>query len=242
MPISPENLYMQLRELVAGIPEFPRYQVPIDAQSERWLGRAHALVSSTGDMEDAKELKLAVRLLYTSARPSGAQTLTTILYRALAFAELNAPSTVQGAFIPAGNAFDAMAMVGKVLQEAKQSLLMVDPYMDEKVLTDFAGLAPAGVILHLMADQQSHKQTLKPAVSRWMTQHGSVRPIEARLAPSRSLHDRLIVVDGVGAWTLTQSFNALAARSPASIVRVDAETAALKTAAYEAMWQAAVPL
>ena len=50
------------------------------------------------------------------------------------------------------------------------------------------------------------------------------------------------LVDGVVAWTLTRFFNALAARSPASILRVDAETAALKVAAYEGMWQAAGPL
>ena len=135
-----------------------------------------------------------------------------------------------------------MAAVGKVLQEAKQTLLIVDPYMDEKVLTDFAGLAPAGVTLHLLADTQGHKPTLKPAVTRWAAQHGTARPVEARLAAPRTLHDRLIVVDGAGAWTLTQSFNALAARSPASIVRVDAETAALKVAAYDSMWQAAGPL
>lgn len=233
---------MQLRELVAEMPEFPAFKIPIDRQGERWLGRAHALVSATGDGQDVAELKSAVGFLYTSSRDGGVRRIITILYRALAIAELNAPTAVQGAFIAAGNAFDAMTMVGKVLQEAKQSLLIVDPYMDEKVLTDFAGLASTGVALRLMADQQSHKQTLKPAVGRWATQHGTNRPIEARLAPSRSLHDRLIVVDGMGAWTLTQSFNALAARSPASIVRIDAETAALKVAAYEAMWQAAVPL
>jgi hypothetical protein len=46
-----------------------------------------------------------------------------------------------GAFIPAGNAFDAMAAIGSVLRTAKQGVFIVDPYMDEKALTDFAPLA-----------------------------------------------------------------------------------------------------
>jgi hypothetical protein len=54
--------------------------------------------------------------------------------------------------------------------------------------------------------------------------------------------DSLIAVDKAEAWVLTQSFNALAARSPASIVRADAETAALEVAYYEAVWAAAAPL
>ena len=188
------------------------------------------------------KLDYAIGQLSAAARQAGAAKINVILYRALATAELNAPTAVQGAFIPVGNVFDALVAMGKVLQQSTRNLLIVDPYMDEKVLTDFAGVAPAGVTLHLLADQKDHKPTLKPAVARWTGQYGAQRPLEARLAAPRSLHDRLIVVDGVGAWTLTQSFNALAARSPASIVRVDAETAALKVAAYAGMWQAAMPL
>ena len=52
----------------------------------------------------------------------------------------------------------------------------------------------------------------------------------------------LIAVDGNEVWLLTQSLNAIAARSPATIVRIDPETATLKIAAYDLMWQAAVPI
>ncbi len=68
------------------------------------------------------------------------------------------------------------------------------------------------------------------------------RPLQAKLAPERTLHDRLIVIDQKDAFVLTQSFNALAARSPASLVKSDAETAALKVASYEAIWSAAAAL
>jgi len=51
----------------------------------------------------------------------------------------------------------------------------------------------------------------------------------------KTLHDRAIFVDKAKAWTLTQSLKDFAKRSPAEIVRAD-DTAALKIAAYEAIW------
>ena len=58
----------------------------------------------------------------------------------------------QGAFIPAGNAFDALAALSKVLRLAATDLLIVDPYMDEKTLIDYVRLANAGVTIRLLAD------------------------------------------------------------------------------------------
>lgn len=114
--------------------------------------------------------------------------------------------------------------------------------MDEKTLTDFAPLALEPVSLRLLTDKQTHKPGLRPAVERWVAQHAAGRPLAVRLAPPRTLHDRLIMVDGETVWILTQSLNAFASRAPASIVRVDGDTASLKIDAYEAMWACAIPL
>jgi hypothetical protein len=114
--------------------------------------------------------------------------------------------------------------------------------MDAKTVTDFAVLAPETASVRLLTDAEGHKATLAPAAQSWMTQYGSSRPLEARLASSRTLHDRLIIADHKDVFTLTQSLNAFAARSPASIVCVDPETAALKVAAYDLIWQSAGPL
>jgi hypothetical protein len=173
---------------------------------------------------------------------SAAQGLAVTVHRALAKAELKAPAAAQGSFIPAGNAFDALSAIGKILGRATRDVLIVDPYMDEKALTDFALLAPERVQIRLLSDLNSVKPTLHPAAARWVAQYGTSRPLEARLAPARTLHDRLIAIDGAVVWVLTQSLNAFATRSPASIVRVDDETAELKIPAYQAMWGSATPL
>jgi hypothetical protein len=164
-----------------------------------------------------------------------------IVYRALAKAELKAPAPMQGAFIAARNTFDAFAIVRKVLSAATADVLIVDRYMDEVTLIDFTLLAPDGIPIRLLADGQGRRATLKPAVRRWQTTY-QTRPLEARLSPPRTLHDRLILVDRNVVRGLSQSFNAFASRAHASISRFDGDTAAIKRGAYESLWQKATPL
>jgi hypothetical protein len=111
---------------------------------------------------------------------------------------------------------------------------LVDPYLDESVLTDFAGSMQESVPLRLLTDQVTVKPSLAPAVLRWQAQYAN-RPLEARLAAPKALHDRSIFIDGTQAWSVTQSLKDLAKRSPGEIVRAD-DTATLKIAAYEAIW------
>jgi hypothetical protein len=175
-------------------------------------------------------------------RQFNAQAIAANVFAALAKAELKAPAAVQGTFIVAGHVFDAFAAVSRVLGTAKADMLMVDPYADEKVLTDYAVLAPEQVNVRLLTDQASYKKTLKPATGHWAQQFGSTRPLSVRLAAPRTLHDRAILVDRSTAWTLGQSFKDLATRSHTTLVRLDPEPGTLKIAAYEQMWIAAAPL
>jgi hypothetical protein len=216
----------------------------------KWLGRAHALIAAQGDINDVIEIKRQTGRAVQHTDDDGdrvyrkvaAREIAILVYRALATAELHAPASVQGAFIPAGNAFDAVTAISKILEGAKSDVLIVDPYMDEKTLIDFAPLASEGVTIRLLADENSRKPTLHPAVERWKTQYGPRRPISAKLAASHTLHDRLIMVDGSQVWILTQSLKDFAARSPASIVRADDDAAALKVTAYQSIWDAATSI
>jgi hypothetical protein len=234
--LTPEALYAQLGSLVAEMPDLANG--PITPEINRWLGRAVVLVEATG--EDPIALKVACQMLDVY-RAMNAQTIASFVYRALAKAELNAPAAVQGTFIAAGHTFDAFTAVGKVLGTAKTDVLMVDPFADEKVLTDYAVLAPDNVTVRLLADQADYKKSLKPAAEHWVRQFPT-RPLSVRLAPPKTLHDRLILVDGATAWTLGQSFNKLVERAHTSLVRMDPESGERKIASYQAMWNGAAPL
>lgn len=238
--ITPEALYLQLGNLVAEMPDLGG-PGPITTEMNRWLGRAGALVDLSGDPADIVVLRVASQDLGSANPANNAQAIVAIIHRTLALAELRAPASATGAFIAVGSTLSAMTAVGKVLETAQDDVLLVDPYSDHKVLTDFALLAPEDVTVRLLAVQEDRKPTLKPAAERWVQEHGPRRPLQVRLAPHRKLHDRLIFVDRKEVWALSQSFNRLADRAPASLLRVNPEIAAMKIAAYEDAWQAAQP-
>lgn len=234
--MDPESLYVQLCNLVAEFPVLGGGG-QITPEINLWLGRAAYLVGETGDTIDLAGFKVATNGLNSVLRESNAQHISAVVFRALARAEANAPTTARGAFIAVGAAFDAFQALGKLLSSAKQDVLIVDPYMDSKILMDFAASAPEGVKLRLLADAHSTKQiSLEPAANRWIQQFGDSRPLEARLSAPRSLHDRLIMIDGASVWTLTQSLKDFATRSPASVLSVPADIAQMKAAFYGDVW------
>jgi hypothetical protein len=236
-PMDPEALYRQLGRLIETAPDFRAFG-ELTADQQTWLGRARALIDASRNTAALQEFDRARIHFFGPLRADFIPMLMSALYMALATAELKAPPGAQGAFIPASNTFDAFASITKILQTAVTDILVVDPYLDETILTDFGGVIPNSATLRLLADRASVKQSLEPAARRWVAQHGSARPLGVRLAQPKALHDRAIFIDGKTAWTLTQSVKDFAKRSPAEIVRAD-DTAELKINAYEAIWTSA---
>jgi hypothetical protein len=173
MPLIPEQLYLQLGKLVKEMPDLAHG--PITHETNAWLGRAFALVEQAMGELQAAILMVACQHLNGPLREQNAQTVASYVYQALAKAELEAPARVQGAFIAAGHTLDAYAVVGRVLGMAKQSVLMVDPYADFKIVTEYAVLAPENVAVQILTDATSHKSTLKPAAEKWSQQFGQTR-------------------------------------------------------------------
>lgn len=242
MPMEPDRLYHELGYLIAEMPNMNTddWQTPV---GQRWLGRAAALVEQGGNIADIATFNVAVENLHSSrSYLDHVQQITAVLYRVLGRAELQASPSVRGAFIPVGEAFSAFTALSKILTEARITVMFVDPYADANLLTDFAVLVPEGVMIQVLADANARKAALAPAVRHWEQQYGSIRPLEGRLASDRSLHDRLIIIDERESWSLGQSFNALAARAPTSLLRADPETAQLKIEAHAQIWQGADPI
>jgi hypothetical protein len=170
------------------------------------------LINAIGDITLSAEAQLATNGLHYPDRIVKFEKLIMVLHKALAIAELEAPPRAQGAFIAVGNSFDAYSAVAKILGSATKDVLIVDPYMDDTVLTDFAGSAPANVPLRLLTDEATVKQNLAAAATGWKQQFQN-QPLEVRFAPARTLHDRAFLIDGARAWTITQSLKDLAKRA-----------------------------
>lgn len=242
-PAEWEALYFQLGQLIAEEPEIPQGNERGSAQIMRWLGRAGALIEAvSGIVDHHKFNSLRSSMLTATLTDAESQMrhIRGLLYAALAKAELHAPTASAGAFIPAGNAFDALTALAGVLRECRGSTLIVDPYMDATALTDFLPMVAEGIQLRLLASGKQKSVGLPEAVERWKAQFGPRRPIELRFTPPRLLHDRLIM-DSTHVWSISQSFNAIAQRSPAMIQRVGPDIAEAKREAFQDMWNKAAP-
>ncbi|MBD8575389.1 MULTISPECIES: phosphatidylserine/phosphatidylglycerophosphate/cardiolipin synthase family protein [Pseudomonas] len=239
MPITPEALYIQLGQFITEMPDLRNHGWN-NPEGQRWLGRATVLVEAAGDLVDALNFKTTAQNLssnpYIPGHDAAVQRMTAILYRALARAEMEAPAALRNSFIPTGEPYTALSAVGRALGDASQSIFIIDPYADANLLDEYVLQAREGVSIRILADTKGVKPGLLPAMQRWIAQFSAARPLEVRLAPARTLHDRLIILDNATAWSIGQSFNALAARSPTAIVRFDQETAAMKVAAYDQLW------
>jgi hypothetical protein len=238
---TPQALYHQLGQLRNKMPSARDLVKP---ESSQWIGQVQAVVEAVGDaIIDAATLRGCFDSIANHRVPSEkltfkiAQSIDTVLAKL----ELKLPAQAQGAFIPAGGVFDGFAAVSKAMSGARSQVFLVDPYADDTLITDFVSLAPQGVSVLVLSDEQYAKPSLKPAADRWIAQYPD-RPLEVRLAAPKSLHDRLVVTDGVDAWVVGQSFKDLAKRAHSSLVKMDAESGALKTQAHVDIWKAAKKL
>jgi hypothetical protein len=242
-PADWEALYLQLGQIISDEPKIPSGDKRGSSEILRWLGRAEALIDEASGVVDHHKfgsLRTTMLTAIQTDAESQMRHIRGLLYAALARAEINAPTAARGAFIPAGNSFDALTAIAGVLRECRGSVIIVDPYMDTVALTDFLTMITEGIPIHLLASGKQKHAGLPEAVERWKAQYAQARPIELRFAAPRLLHDRLIM-DDANVWSLSQSFNNFAQHSPAMVQRVGADIASAKREAFTEMWDSATP-
>src|SRR4051812_41947041 len=129
--LDPEGLYRRIGRLIEIAPPAPQ-SANFSPELMRWIGQVTAVLKEVGDITIMAEVTLAIGQMQQLAnRVEHFQKIMVGLYQALAIAELKAPQSAQGAFIPVGNAFDAFSAIAKILGAARSDVLIVDPYMDD---------------------------------------------------------------------------------------------------------------
>jgi len=238
---DPALWYSEVGGLIATAPDLST--TPLSDSALIWLGKVNALLEEMGQHMLAYDFKRALE------DPAGtrlhkpaihAEKMRTALYLALGIAERKAPLSSKGAFIPVGAAHDALIAISPVLNESAKDILIIDPYLSQVVLNDFALSINEGVTLRLLSGKRNTNPDLEPALRAWRQQH-TPRPVDVRLADQVLLHDRLIIPDGT-AWSLSKSFDGLAKNSPATLQPFDHEIGRAKTAYYESIWSDAAPM
>lgn len=212
--------------------------------SQRWLGRMRLIAEPYLEPIAKAKLEASVSMIFRFGREKYAAETAAILHLAIAKAEAMCgqalPNT--GAVVQPGESFKAFGEIAGVIKSAAKSLFIVDPYMDETVLTERAVVARDGVAVRLLTAVGRTTALVQVAAQKWTAQFGSARPLEAKIAPKGALHDRLIFVDDCAVWQLSQSFKDFAARSPATVIPLDPALLPDKQAAYEGIWKDSIAL
>ena len=158
MLLTPETLYFELGRLIAEMPELA--SAPITPEAQRWLTSANALVKSSGSLTEALQLTVACENLDGPLRARNAETITDILHRMFAKAEVNAPREIRGSVLLIGGNLDAYMAMRRLLATATSDAFLVEPDAAGKILADYALLAPERITVRLLVDEAQYRPSL----------------------------------------------------------------------------------
>jgi hypothetical protein len=106
-----------------------------------------------------------------------------------------AGATVRELFFPERSQHDAYVEVRSILQRASASITIVDPYVDQSILTLLSIRARAGMNVRLLTSKLPTDFSLE--AKKWLTQHMGTG-LEVRTI--KEFHDRFIVLDDADCW------------------------------------------
>ena len=102
---------------------------------------------------------------------------------------------VRELFFPRQSQHDAYTEIRNILQKAKISITIVDPYLDQSILTLLATALTDRMSIRLLSARLPVDFSLE--VTKFNTQHQNTR-IEVRA--TKEFHDRFLVLDGEVCW------------------------------------------
>ena len=108
-------------------------------------------------------------------------------------------------FISKGQVYTAFRIVQRIFQQARSSVIVIDPYVDEQVLDHVVALDP-GINVQIITEHV--KGNFKMAYHKLLRQRGN---LETRVAAH--FHDRFIILDKAACYQLGSSINNLGGKA-----------------------------
>lgn len=224
-------LAAELRALADDAPDLKAY----DGSSRRyheWLGKLYALVLLWEPKEASDVLSWTNYLNNPYMREEYGARLLSLLFRAIAVVSTETKAQTGHVFGP-GAAYDFFKTFRDLLKTATQSILVVDPYLDDTILGDYLTSVSKQVSTRLLVDKYAN--TFKPAAPLLAAQN----QMKVEVRKSNSIHDRVLFLDNASCWVLGQSIKDAANSKPTYLAPLDAEMTAFKKADYEEIWATA---
>ncbi len=92
-------------------------------------------------------------------------------------------------FFSEGQYFDAFTAIKECIKEAKNSIVLIDGYVDENTLTFFPGKEPS-IKLRILTKAKANNSTLERAIELYNKQYGNLK-----VQTSENYHDRFLILD-----------------------------------------------
>lgn len=239
MPISNVEIYSRIQQLLQSVPE----NVADQNSVLEWATKSDVLIEFFNHDGENVEMSDAISYIKDGFLREtqkdiheGVLGIKTCLTRCLYRLELTGDIETSSSFIPATNELDALTAVGRVFSRAKNELMLIDPYADEVLFSDFLRFADESVTIKILGSGRGIQSKLGVPLKRWRIQYPN-RSTKVRKCQKNILHDRLIIVDEIETWLLSQSFNGIAKRAHAYLVQADAELSKLKVNSYKEIWE-----
>jgi hypothetical protein len=210
----------------------PRYDTAHHTTPENlsWLGRVVAVANDWHSARGMLARQYAGQLRKPSAMDvdEGYNLLMTLLYEGRHVMQMATGTT--GVAVAQGMQFDYFDEIRKKIEEARQDLLFVDPYLDAEFVSRYlVNVAPSVTVRLLTSEKKllSLVSALKP-----LAQQKKLR-IEVRTMDG--LHDRYFFIDKKSCFQSGASFKDGAKNAPTTITKITDVFSAVQSE-YEARW------
>ena len=226
--VEPMQLLAEVEELIRSAPNNSSQAT----QCREWLGSVSAALQQALPRNSDVDLFLdATRLRGGDGMRKELGYYSQILvslHRARRLLQW-ATKTPTGVVIESGNQFDYFDSIRKIIEQAKQEILFVDPYMDAEFVSRY--LKPINSTVRIRLLTWSNIDSVLPAIELLSNQSG----ISVEIRSSNRIHDRFIFVDRESCHMSGASFKDGAKRAPTIVAKItDAFDALLEC--YEEIW------
>ena len=231
-------LLEQLQILLRSVPDWDNFK-PSSATDQEWLGRAYALVHRWRPMEADMSFSSSTTYLTTATmRNMGVNTIMGLIHRAIQDIKVDLECNPKQVFGP-GAVYDFFKAYSDLMETAKSTILIVDPYLDIAIFDAYIGRIKAVVKIMLLSARTKYENDLRVAFKKYEAQHN--RGIQIRLA-NNPIHDRVTIIDSKTCWVLGQSIKDAASKSPTYMVPISQDYVDLKIAEYDKIWGSSIDL
>jgi hypothetical protein len=223
-------LLAELRALADAAPSFDGWN-PSSPLHQGWLGKVHALLAKW-NQEEANTFRSAWDVLGVELlRANSLVKVFGILHRAIADLELQVPSVGGGTSGP-GAIYDFTKVLRELLASAAESVLIVDPTLDEQVFAGYLSSVQPQVAIRLLVREKT--EALKSALDAFV----APKNMKAEIRAGEGVHDRIICIDGRSCWVAGQPIKVTVRTKQSYLAPLAVEVGELKMKYYEGVWGA----